>query len=117
MLSERLKKHRLLHMLVTVAGAVALAVLAVYSAIWLDEAIMGLRGGQVLRGGSAWRALTISFQDAGRPDRGVEVADVRFRNVDRFLPIALSARVGGRDSLMASSTQAEWVALSGVRSW
>ena len=59
------------------------------AAIWLDATITGLQGGQVLQGGTFWKALTITFRDNDNPNQRVPVTNVRFKNVDRFLPIAV----------------------------
>lgn len=82
---------------------------------WLDAYLTGLQGGQVLQGGTFWKALTVSFKDARRPDESVAVTDVRFKNVDRFLPIAVIVHADGRDSTYFAGTQAEQVHIEGVR--
>ena len=79
------------------------------AAIWLDAAITGLQGGQVLQGGTFWKALTVTFRDSDDPDHRISVTNVRFKNVDRFLPIAVIVHTQGQDSTYYASTQQEWI--------
>lgn len=79
------------------------------AAIYLDAAITGLQGGQVLQGGTFWRALTVTFKHPDNPEQTLPVTDIRFKNVDRFLPIAVIVHTQGRDSIYYAGTQREWI--------
>ena len=81
------------------------------AAIWLDGAITGLQGGQVLQGGTFWKALTVTFQQPDNPEHKIAVTDIRFKNVDRFLPIAVIVHTQGSDVTYYTGTQREWIAI------
>ena len=84
------------------------------AAIWLDGAITGLQGGQVLQGGTFWKALTVTFQQPDNPEQKIAVTDIRFKNVDRFLPIAVIVHTQGSDVIYHTGTQREWIEIPDV---
>ena len=86
----------------------------ILASVWLDDYLTGLQGGQVLQGGTFWKALTITFRDAANPDRKIPVDNISFRNVDRFLPIAVIVHIAGRDSTYYSGIQEEQVHVVGT---
>ncbi len=66
----------------------------------------------MLQGGTFWKALTVTFLDPQNPAQRLPVYDVQFKNVDRFLPIAVVVHTNGRDTTIYSGTQAERVRIA-----
>ena len=70
----------------------------------------GCKAGKFFRGNfleSTYRHIPTTRQSKTK----IAVTDIRFKNVDRFLPIAVIVHTQGRDSTYHTGTQREWIAI------